>query len=101
MIVNTHHRRSLRLEGYDYSQAGALGALVGAFKSRATADYIRGVKDKGWTPFRQRLWQRNYYEHIIRDGASLARIREYIDNNPQQWVLDRDNPAYVADPASF
>jgi len=55
MIVNAHHRRSLRLEGYDYSQAGASGALVGAFKSRATADYIRGLKDKGWTPFRQRF----------------------------------------------
>jgi hypothetical protein len=39
------------------------------------------------------LWQRNYFEHTIRDGASLGRIREYIINNPLQWELDRENPA--------
>ena len=37
-------------------------------------------------------WQRNYYEHIIRDEYSLIRIREYIVNNPAQWALDRENP---------
>jgi len=40
------------------------------------------------------VWQRNYHEHIIRDEHSLARIREYIVNNPLQWALDRENPAY-------
>ncbi|MFZ1181353.1 MAG: hypothetical protein WAN92_07580 [Herbaspirillum sp.] len=84
-----------------HADAIPLGTMVGAFKSRATVDYIRGVKDKDWTPFLQRLWQRNYDEHIIRDEASLARIRKYIDSNPQQSALDRDNPAYVADQASF
>jgi putative transposase len=38
------------------------------------------------------VWQRNYYEHIIRDEESLNRIREYIANNPLQWELDRENP---------
>lgn len=38
------------------------------------------------------VWQRNYHEHIIRDEASLRRIREYILNNPVQWALDRENP---------
>jgi putative transposase len=38
------------------------------------------------------VWQRNYYEHIIRDEASLNRIREYIVNNPPQWAQDRENP---------
>jgi hypothetical protein len=39
-----------------------------------------------------RLWQRNYYEHIIRDDESLNSIREYITNNPLQWEMDRENP---------
>jgi len=39
------------------------------------------------------LWQRNYYEHIIRNETSLLRIREYIVNNPLQWAFDRENPA--------
>ncbi len=38
------------------------------------------------------IWQRNYYEHIIRNDDSLHRIREYIVNNPAQWALDRENP---------
>jgi hypothetical protein len=41
------------------------------------------------------LWQRNYYEHIIRDEESLNRIREYIVHNPLQWALDRENPGRV------
>jgi putative transposase len=38
------------------------------------------------------VWQRNYYEHIIRDEESLNRIREYILNNPSRWTTDRENP---------
>ena len=37
------------------------------------------------------VWQRNYYEHVIRDEESLNRIREYIATNPQRWDLDREN----------
>ncbi|GIV89164.1 MAG: hypothetical protein KatS3mg055_1682 [Chloroflexus sp.] len=39
------------------------------------------------------VWQRNYYEHIIRDEQSLNRIRAYIANNPLRWALDRENRA--------
>lgn len=39
-----------------------------------------------------RVWQRNYYEHIIRDEDSLDRIRRYIIENPEGWVMDRENP---------
>jgi putative transposase len=39
------------------------------------------------------LWQRNYYEHIVRDNESLERIRQYIIDNPGQWEFDREKPA--------
>jgi REP element-mobilizing transposase RayT len=39
------------------------------------------------------VWQRNYYEHIIRDDPSLRRIRAYIAANPLRWHHDRENPA--------
>ena len=39
------------------------------------------------------VWQRNYYEHVIRKDESLDKIREYIVTNPLRWALDRDNPA--------
>ncbi len=38
------------------------------------------------------LWQRNYYEHVIRNEGELFRIRDYIQNNPLKWDLDRENP---------
>jgi REP element-mobilizing transposase RayT len=38
------------------------------------------------------VWQRNYYEHIIREENSLNRIRQYIINNPENWDSDRENP---------
>jgi len=44
-------------------------------------------------PTRQaKFWQRNYYEHIIRNERELQAIRLYIRLNPENWVLDRDNP---------
>jgi len=68
-----------------------LPEIVQWFKTMTTNEYIRGVKTGLLTPFAGRLWQRNYYEHIIRDDKSLHRIREYIASNPAQWELDREN----------
>jgi REP element-mobilizing transposase RayT len=73
-------------------QAGApLPEIVQWFKTMTTNEYIRGVKQSGWTAFRGRLWQRNYYEHIIRNEESLNRLRRYIAENPLRWQLDREN----------
>ena len=69
-----------------------LGDVVGAFKSLATVGYIDGVKATGWPEFRGRLWQRSYYEHIIRDETALNRVRRYIDDNPARWEFDDENP---------
>lgn len=70
-----------------------VGRIIQAFKSITTHKYITGVKQYGWPPFPGKLWQRNYYEHIIRNEDELKRIREYIINNPVQWDIDRENPA--------
>jgi REP element-mobilizing transposase RayT len=41
------------------------------------------------------VWQRNYYEHIIRDEKDLDNTREYITNNPVKWLLEKDNPENI------
>ena len=66
-----------------------LSTVVQWFKTMSTNEYIRGVKQLGWPPFDRKLWQRNYYEHVIRDDASLQTIAYYIINNPSQWQNDR------------
>ncbi|MCC6627190.1 MAG: transposase [Chloroflexi bacterium] len=73
--------------------APTLGDIVGAYKSLVTLHYTRGVKANGWPEFRGRVWQLNYYEHIIRDEPELDRIRRYIDENPARWAEDDENPA--------
>jgi len=70
----------------------SLPEIVQWFKTMTTNEYIRGVKQHGWIPFPVQLWQRNYYERIIRNEEELCRIRQYIADNPAQWVHDRENP---------
>jgi len=61
-----------------------IGRLVGAFKTVST----KRINEMRQTPG-AKLWQRNYWEHIVRDERELNRIREYIRNNPVRWGLDR------------
>jgi REP element-mobilizing transposase RayT len=75
----------------------SLADVVHRFKTLTTKRYIDGVKASDWTPFAGRLWQRNYYEHVIRGENELNRIREYIRNNPLQWAMDRENPMWTTD----
>jgi putative transposase len=70
----------------------ALGDIIGAYKSLTTNEYARGIRTHEWPSFHFRLWQRNYYEHVIRDDEGLNRIREYIVTNPLGWAMDRENP---------
>jgi len=66
----------------------SLGQIIGAFKSITTNAYVAGVNNKNWTPFDGRLWQRNYYEHIIRNQKSFNDISTYIQANPARWEHD-------------
>ncbi len=65
-----------------------LGQIIGYFKYQSTKQINIVLKN----PPGQKLWQRNYYEHIIRNDESLNRIREYIQTNPENWNTDRNNP---------
>jgi REP element-mobilizing transposase RayT len=65
---------------------GSLGAIIRAYKSAVTYAVNAVQNQRGAV-----LWQRNYYEHIIRTDRELNNIRRYILNNPLNWQLDRDN----------
>jgi REP element-mobilizing transposase RayT len=79
-------RRAPQLEGFARPVSGSVPTIVRAFKSAVT---------KRWNELLEApqtgVWQRNYFEHIIRDEEDLDRIREYIDNNPATWEEDREN----------
>jgi putative transposase len=65
-----------------------IGEIVRGFKARCT-HIVKKIRNNPGCP----LWQRNYYERVIRHEAELATAREYIVNNPLKWELDRENPA--------
>jgi REP element-mobilizing transposase RayT len=65
-----------------------VGDIIGAFQSIVTVNYIRAVKNFGWQSFDKKLWQRNYWEHIIRNEKSYSNIVNYIINNPEKWETD-------------
>ena len=57
------------------------------FKTMTTNEYIRGVKNNILSPFNKKLWQKSYYDHIIRNQEDYNEVWEYIDNNPQKLIL--------------
>lgn len=61
------------------------------FKSLTTHRYMDGVKHRQWPAFETRLWQRNYYEHVIRDDNDYESIVGYILINPFNWEKDEEN----------
>ncbi len=65
----------------------SIGAIIGSFKSAVTKR-INVLRAMPGAP----VWQRNYYEHIVRNEREWHAIRRYIQNNPVQWALDRDHP---------
>lgn len=67
----------------------SLSQIISAFKSITTNEYIQGVNKGVWVPFEKRFWQRNYYEHIVRDWLDYCRIVEYIQNNPFRWNTEK------------
>ena len=67
-----------------------LPKVIGYFKMNSAKRINRLRNNPG-----SHVWQRNYYEHVIRSEAELADIREYIQNNPLQWELDKENPTNV------
>ena len=67
---------------------GSLGAIVRSFKAIVAR---RAHKELGW---RGPLWQRNYFERVLRDGKESSDVSRYIAENPKQWKMDRENPEF-------
>jgi putative transposase len=84
--VRPYHLPSPNQQGL-YRPPKSLGSLLAGYKSAVT----KRINELRQTPG-TKLWQRNYWEHIVRNETELNRIREYIHNNPAQWELDKLHP---------
>ncbi|RNC69409.1 MAG: transposase [Desulfuromonadales bacterium] len=72
------------------NRAPTVGEMVRTFKARCT-HAINILRNNAGCP----VWQRNYYERVIRNEKELSLAREYIVNNPMKWDRDRENPVNV------
>ena len=88
-------QRAPTTERFGQPTSNSIPTIIRLFKS-VTTKRINEVRGRPGGA----VWQRNYYEHIIRDEDDLCRIREYIVNNPLQWEVDRENPSTNATQAS-
>ena len=86
MITDERARHASPLQASGAGQP-MLGHIVAAFKSTVSRQIrkLAGYADS-------KIWQRNYYEHVIRNDISLVEIREYIAGNPFKWESDELNP---------
>ena len=75
-----------KYESFGKPVAGSIPTIIRGFKSTVTKQ-INELRNTPGAP----LWQRNYYEHIVRNEKSLNRIRQYIINNPANWENDIEN----------
>ena len=66
---------------------GSLPDIMQYFKTMTTNEYIRGVKAGVLAPFDKKLWQKSYYDHVIRNQQDYDETWQYIENNPAKWML--------------
>jgi len=99
IIENNHDDRrgtqqrasTSKIESFGKPVFGSLPTIIRGFKSTTTKQ-INELRSMPEIP----LWQRNYYEHVVRNDNDLNEIREYIINNPLKWDLDKENPCNKA-----
>ncbi len=65
--------------------------VIRFFKTMSTNEYIRAVKDGFLPRFQGKIWQKSYYDHVIRNQTDYNEIWEYIRNNPDKWILVHSN----------
>ena len=90
IFVLRDYKKESQSDSIDGIKVKPVGRLLGAFKTVSTKK-INAIRLMTGGPF----WQRNFYEHVIRNEESLNRIRDYIMTNPQRWELDKENPMAV------
>ena len=99
-------RKRLRLQNFDYSSSGAyfitictkdrkmlfaptVSEIVQSFKRYSTVEYVKMVKDGILPPFDKQIWQRSFYDHVIRNRDDYNEIYKYIYENPMKWQFDQ------------
>jgi len=90
VIMPNHIHMIVRISDNGTTQGSfpTVSELVQRFKTITTKLYVDGVKDGSYAPFDKKIWQKSFYDHVIRNEDDYLRIWQYIDENPIKWTED-------------
>jgi putative transposase len=87
--IESARSAALPLRNKNERSPASISSFVAGFKAAVTSRIRALLKEPGF-----QVWQPRFHDHVIRADDDLQAIREYINNNPQQWNLDRENPEF-------
>ena len=88
-VMPNHFHAIIVIERADMESAPTISQIIQSFKRYSTVEYVKLVKDGTVPPFDEKIWQRSFYDHVIRNEGDYLDIWRYIEGNPGRWTEDR------------
>ena len=88
VVMPNHIHALVTISRADMESAPTISTVVQTFKRHTTAEYAKLVKSGILPPFEGQIWQRSFYDHVIRNQTDFDEIYRYIEDNPRRWQED-------------
>ena len=88
VVMPNHFHAIITISRADMESAPTVSDIIQSFKRYSTLEYIKMVKDGLLLPFDKQIWQRTFYDHVIRNSDDYDEIYKYIYENPMRWQFD-------------
>ena len=88
-VMPNHFHALIVIARADMQSAPTISEIVQSFKRYSTIEYVKLVKSGVLPPFDKQIWQRSFYDHVIRNQKEYDEIYRYIEENPIKWELDK------------
>ena len=89
VVMPNHFHAIITVSRADMESAPTVSEIVQSFKRYSTVEYVKMVKDGILPPFDKQIWQRSFYDHVIRNRDDYNEIYKYIYENPMKWQFDQ------------
>ena len=88
VVMPNHFHAIITVSRADMESAPTVSEIVQSFKRYSTVEYVKMVKDGILPPFDKQIWQRSFYDHVIRNRDDFEQTAKYIYENPMRWYDD-------------
>ena len=89
VVMPNHFHAIITISRADMESAPTVSEIIQSFKRYSTVEYTKMVKDGILPPFDKQIWQRSFYDHVIRNRDDYNEIYKYIYENPIKWQFDQ------------